>query len=843
MFAATVMILISQAVFSQEKAAVDYRANETRLVNIGDSSVVKLIGDVYLYHNGAIIACDTAYRYSERRFEAFSNVIINQDSLYIYGDKVIYNGETDIAKVLSQLIKVVDGGDMVMYTKEMFFNTKSQIGYFNKGLTVSDGESLMESYSGTYNTQTKVVTLDENVSMENEEYIMKSDSLIYDQMAEQANFKSLTNIWNKKGEYLQADKGRYDKLNNIYYFDKNSYILTEDQECWADSITYFRGVNEIELKRDIQLDDTTQMVSAYGDYAYMWSERKSFVITKRPSIFTYEETAVDTSFVSADTILVNPIIPRLIKTDTINIKPAGVLDSLVNLEKVQKLAEKLTTLIKENDLKDIDLSKLSLDGIDLGSLDKDVIERELISLSPNIIDSMSNILLSEELINKGKGIINSIIKGDTEELEVAVGKVKEGVSKLDFKKFEDMTGFEDKIDSMEVKNLIDTLKNSSSTIDRIEDKLDEELLKYNEEKEVIDSVEVAIDSIAQVKLPTYRALYTQDSLSKMDAKTKRKALKEMKNDERRFNREIKRYFEDLSYLKKLTHEKEVQDSIIQAMLPPKDSVVDAMPVIEEIKNIADSNDIIVRAYLNAKVYQNDMQSIADTMILETVDSTTTSIGNPIAWNGTNQIVAKRIRSYVKDGNLYRTRMFSNPVMVQHVYKDMYNQIRGDYMDALYTNNVISRLIVNKKAKGRFYREELVADSTNLVDIVAFITSESENMIIDMNDNTITKIKWVGKTKTTTFPMELIDSKLLYLDEFVWTPEHRPTKRDVFDRNIRPSERREMEALSKPSFSITKEIMQTRARLIKEGVWTDRNDKLKINREELIRQAQTKNTDF
>lgn len=113
----------------------------------------------------------------------------------------------------------------------------------------------------------------------------------------------------------------------------------------------------------------------------------------------------------------------------------------------------------------------------------------------------------------------------------------------------------------------------------------------------------------------------------------------------------------------------------------------------------------------------------------------------------------------------------------------------------------------------------------------------------MDDNAITKIKWVGKTKTTTYPMELIVPNLLYLKEFVWTPELKPTKKDVFDRTIRPSERVVMEALSKPNFSITKEIMQTRSRLIKEGVWTDRNDRLRIDREELIRQSQTKNTDF
>ncbi|MEG0499935.1 MAG: OstA-like protein, partial [Rikenellaceae bacterium] len=313
---------------------------QTKLVKLGDTSVVKLIGNVFFFHNGAIISCDSAYRYSERRIEAMGNVIINQDSLYIYGDKVVYNGETEIAEVYSELIKAVDS-TATIYTRQMYFNTREKTGYFSGGATMRDGNNLLEAERGTYNTNTRIVTLNDRVAMENEEYVLKTSALIYDQNKETAFFNVLTNIWNVKGEYLEAKKGNYDRIRTIYNFEKDSYILTKEQECWSDSLIYFSKDNEVELKRNIQIDDTTQRASSFGDYGYFWNKSKNVLLTKRPSMFSYSENKVDTAFVRADTITVRPFIERsniYEKSDDI-MGPMGVLDSLMGTDSL-KLARR-----------------------------------------------------------------------------------------------------------------------------------------------------------------------------------------------------------------------------------------------------------------------------------------------------------------------------------------------------------------------------------------------------------------------------------------------------------------------------------------------------------------------
>lgn len=728
-----ILIVACQAVFSQEKTAVDYRADRTQFTKLNDTSIVKLIGNVFIFHNGAIISCDTAYRYSERRFEAFGKVIINQDSLYIYGDKVIYNGESEIAQVYSQLIKVVDSS-AVMYTRTMYFNTREKIGYFSNGATLQQGNNLLESESGTYNTQSKIVTLNNRVAMENDEYVLKTKSLIYDQNIEKTFFNTLTNIWNIKGEYLQADKGNYDRMKTIYNFEKNSYILTKEQECWSDSLIYFSGANEVELKSNIQIDDTTQRASTFGDYGYFWNKSKNVLMTKQPSMFSYSEDSRDSSFVRADTITVRPILERLNtfeQSDNI-MGPMGVLDSLMGTG-VAKIAT-----------------------------------RDSLMLDKHQRDSLSQL-------------------------------AKENIKTLEISD-----------------NLIDSIKNlQSKPIEVVEDSVKRDVVR--------DAV------------PTYKELYTEEQLSKMAGKELRKAKVLMKRDRKRFDRELRRLINDDKKLEILAKEQAQKDSLEAAKNIMKDSLSDELKEILEIKNIPDSSDMIVRAMGDAKIYKFDMQSIADTIIVESVDSTTTSLGSPVAWNGANQITAGRIRSYILNGEITRTRMFSDPIIAQMVELGKYNQMKGDNMDALYRNSEIYKLVVTGNSQSRFYQVEMDKENNEQY-IVAFITSKAKNMIIDMDSSVIKRIKWIDGTEAFTYPLELIPEDAKIVEGFKWVIELRPQKDEVFNRMIRPSERAAKMLIKKPDFQITKEIMEQRAKLLKEGVWTDRNDKLKIDRNELVKQS-------
>lgn len=221
-----------------EKKLIDLKSDNMGPIAPGDS-VIFLVGNFAAQHNGAVITCDSAVRYSDMRIEFFGNVLINKNTTYIYGDRAEYNGELNEARVYSDIVKVVDG-DATLYTYRFVFNTKENIGQFADGGVLINRDNRLESVRGYYYANTKDLICVDRVEMRNDEYELKGDSVVYNMATDNAFFFENTNIWNKDGDYLYADRGAYDKADTLYRVTRNGYVLTEKQEMWSDSIDYFR---------------------------------------------------------------------------------------------------------------------------------------------------------------------------------------------------------------------------------------------------------------------------------------------------------------------------------------------------------------------------------------------------------------------------------------------------------------------------------------------------------------------------------------------------------------------------------------------------------------------------
>ena len=127
--------------------------------------------------------------------------------------------------------------------------------------------------------------------MRNEDYELMSDSVVYNTETNYAQFFSRTNIWNKKkdkpeeeDDYLYADRGSYDKEKQLYTLTLNGYVLTKDQELLCDSLYYYRDSDYIRLKRNIQIDDSSQKMLLFGDWAEYGKEPGNVVVTSRRAI-------------------------------------------------------------------------------------------------------------------------------------------------------------------------------------------------------------------------------------------------------------------------------------------------------------------------------------------------------------------------------------------------------------------------------------------------------------------------------------------------------------------------------------------------------------------------------
>lgn len=282
---------------------VDLKADVVYPINIdGDSTVYCLVGNFVAHHNGAVIVCDSAVRYSDKRIECFGNVLINQGTTYVYGERAEYNGEINEAEVHSQLVKVVDEG-VTLYTYKFKFNTRESIGVFADGGVVTKDDNMLESDRGYFYANNDEIICVESVQMTNNEYQMKGDSVIYNIETDRAQFFTHTNIWNDKGEYLYADRGSYEKADEVYIITQNGYILTENEEVWSDSIDYYRERGYGLMRHNIQLDDSSHKMVAFGDWGEYWKEPGNALLTKDPSAISYDPEQGDSVFMRADTMM------------------------------------------------------------------------------------------------------------------------------------------------------------------------------------------------------------------------------------------------------------------------------------------------------------------------------------------------------------------------------------------------------------------------------------------------------------------------------------------------------------------------------------------------------------
>ncbi|HBX90222.1 MAG TPA: hypothetical protein DEH06_02715, partial [Alistipes sp.] len=248
---------------SGDSKLVYMRSDHSYSIDVGDSMAVCMVGNFAALHNGAVITCDSAVRYDAQTFECFGNVLINQNTTFIYGDRADYRGRQNKAEVYSPLVKVIDG-DATLYTFRFTFDTSSKVGEFSNGGVLFNRGHQLEADRGYYFSDTHEISCVGRVQMQDTTYQLTGDSVIYNTDTDRADFFTATNIWNAGGDYLYGDRGHYLRPEERYVITENGYILTPKDELWSDSLDYLKNEEHVLLHRNIQIDDSEHKTLAFG---------------------------------------------------------------------------------------------------------------------------------------------------------------------------------------------------------------------------------------------------------------------------------------------------------------------------------------------------------------------------------------------------------------------------------------------------------------------------------------------------------------------------------------------------------------------------------------------------
>ena len=777
-----------------EKKLIDLKSDNMGPVAPGDS-VIFLVGNFAAQHNGAVITCDSAVRYSDMRIEFFGNVLINKNTTYIYGDRAEYNGEVNEARVFSDIVKVVDE-DATLYTYEFLFNTKENVGEFGGGGVLVNRDSRLESVRGYYYANSKELVCVDRVEMRNDEYELKGDSVVYNMATDNAFFFKHTNIWNKEGDYLYADRGAYRKADSLYKVTSNGYVLTDKQEMWSDSIDFYRAEDHIILWRDIQIDDTEHKVLAFGDYGEYWKEPGNAFLTRRPSIVSYDLSQGDSLFMRADSMFLFTINENAERRAA----EAAAADSLA------RSADSLA-------LPGADSLAHAAGGADVPA---DSLGRPRSGRRPQGVDA------ADSLATAGSVPDSLAAGGDADSPHVAPSPL-------------DAPDRPAPADSLGGAAPADSLANAADTLTVAQRKaLLKEAAKRAQAEEMAAAAKEKkkkLDEIAarRKEKMTARLLEQKEREEARLTARRLKAESKLKARQARATRKGRMIQIDSTALRELDSlivlNMAEQDSLLNLLVDSllTDTAAMAIPAdsIDSLTAPRDSIYRLLKGFRNVKIYRSDFQTVCDSMTAISTDSTIHLYIDPVLWNENNQITSDVMDIFTENQQLTRAEFIGSPMMVSQLDTTHYNQVAGKTMTAYFFNNQIYRNDVNGNAQTIYYMQD-----GEPVEITMMGVIESGEISFFIEDKQVVQITYRGDPVYNFYPMDKIPpTQDIRLKGFKWEGARRPSQAEVFDRRIRPSERERRSEMKHPDFPIMQRIDEHRKRLIEQRRWTDRNDQV------------------
>lgn len=265
-----------------------------------------LVGEVCFRHDSSYMYCDSAYFFEKSNsLEAFSHVRMEQgDTLFVYGDYLHYNGDTQIAHLRDNVR--MENGQVTLFTDSLNYERISNIGYYFEGGMIVDSLNQLSSFYGQYSPATKLAIFNDSVRLENPDFTLYSDTLHYQTDTKLATILGPSVIVSDSGT-VRTSLGWYDTEQNKALLLDRSTIESGNRILSGDSIAYDRNSGFGEVFGNMCLQDTLQQVMLEGQYGF-YNEKTEYAFATDSARFL-EYSQGDTLYLHADTLQMETVDP------------------------------------------------------------------------------------------------------------------------------------------------------------------------------------------------------------------------------------------------------------------------------------------------------------------------------------------------------------------------------------------------------------------------------------------------------------------------------------------------------------------------------------------------------
>ncbi len=256
----------------------------------------KLLGNVVFMHNNTKMFCDSAYHFlNKNKIKAFGKIVINQgDSIMLYGEGLTYYGDANNIEIKKN-VKLIDKS-MTLSTQLLNYNIQSNIGYYpNKGI-IKDRNKIIESKNGKYYSHKHKFIFKDSVILKETNHTILTNNMHYLVSNQTILFFGPSYIISNN-KTIYCEKGWYNTNTNISQFEENNYVLTKNYILKGDSLYYNQNTKYGKAINNIEMIDTTQNITIFGNLAEYFENKEITQISKSPYLQLIKNS--DTLFVSA----------------------------------------------------------------------------------------------------------------------------------------------------------------------------------------------------------------------------------------------------------------------------------------------------------------------------------------------------------------------------------------------------------------------------------------------------------------------------------------------------------------------------------------------------------------
>lgn len=261
-----------------------------------------LQGDVRFRHDDVLMFCDTAYFYSSNNnIDAYGNIRINQgDTLTIYGDKLLYDGNTKLAR-LRDNVRMVNQ-ETTLTTDSLNFDRLANIGYYFSGGTIVDSTNILVSELGKYFPNTKIAIFQKEVTLTNPQFVLYSDTLKYNTNSKIADILGPSTIL-YDSTTVYSEYGWYDTANEYAELLQASSIKdTKGRTLYGDSLFYNRKIGLATGINNVELRDSSRQILLQGNHGHFTENNEAGFMTQKATLINFKKNDSDSLFVTADTV-------------------------------------------------------------------------------------------------------------------------------------------------------------------------------------------------------------------------------------------------------------------------------------------------------------------------------------------------------------------------------------------------------------------------------------------------------------------------------------------------------------------------------------------------------------